>query len=252
MFRCKFAFMQQIKNKLNKVLLAIQKAFRWLAFIFGCIFLLLIVLSFTDLPYHAYHHLGTANTYKVEKADYIVLLGGGGMPGPQALLRIYYAAQLAEQFPNSIIVLALPADSNSFENSGHKKMLNELIFRGIDSIRLLSEINGTNTYRQAVNIRAMVQNPNASILIITSPEHMYRSILTFRKAGFNTINGYATFEEPFEEQLLIEPRKKKSDGSKATEKNLDLRYNMWNYLQYQIIVLREYTAIAYYKVMGYI
>jgi len=27
---------------------------------------------------------------------------------------------------------------------------------------------------------------------------------------------------------------------------------MWSYMQYEIIVMREYTAIAYYRVKGWI
>lgn len=244
--------MQRINHNLKQVLKFTAKLFRKLTFAAGSLFLLLIVLSFTDLPYHAYHRLGTLQTHKDKQADYIVLLGGGGMPGPHALLRIYYAAQLAEQYPQSNVIVALPADSADFEKSGHKKMLDELIFRGVDSQRLISEIHGNNTRSQALAIRALIEDADASVVIITSPEHLYRSILSFKKAGFSKVNGLPAFEEHFEEQLLIQPGKKRDKSSKPGEKNLDFRYNMWSYLQYQIIVLREYTAIAYYKLMGYI
>jgi len=31
-----------------------------------------------------------------------------------------------------------------------------------------------------------------------------------------------------------------------------MRYNMWNYLHLQIAILREFTALGYYKLKGYI
>lgn len=63
------------------------------------------------------------------------------------------------------------------------------------------------------------------------------------------MNGLPAFESAFEEQLLIQSRGKKKP-SKSLNENLDLRYNMWSYLQYEVKVLREYTAIIYYKLRG--
>jgi uncharacterized SAM-binding protein YcdF (DUF218 family) len=83
--------------------------------------------------------------------------------------------------------------------------------------------------------------------IVTSPEHMYRSVATFRKAGFKSVGGMASFEEAVSEKLLIGKHNKEF----KTER-LNLRYNMWNYLKYEITVVREYFAIAYYKLRGWI
>jgi len=33
---------------------------------------------------------------------------------------------------------------------------------------------------------------------------------------------------------------------------LNIRYNMWSNLQYEIKVLREFAAIFYYKMKGYL
>jgi uncharacterized SAM-binding protein YcdF (DUF218 family) len=86
------------------------------------------------------------------------------------------------------------------------------------------------------------------VLLITSPEHMYRSIKTFEDVGFTDIAGNATFEKPLDEDKV--KGKGKARGKEV--ENLGFRYNMWSYLQYEIIVLREYTAIAYYKLKGWI
>jgi uncharacterized SAM-binding protein YcdF (DUF218 family) len=229
----------------------IFKFFKKIIYISGWIFIVMLVLSFTDYPYLAYHWLGTSKLEKVEKPDYIILMGAGGMPGPQGLLRCYYAAMAADNNPESEIIVAFPADSASFEESDHKAMIDELLRRGIVSDRISSEKKGTNTYAQAVNIKHITGNAYAKLLIVTSPEHMYRSILTFRKIGFKTVTGIATFENSFDENLLLEEAKEGKTVSKP-ESNLNLRYNMWSYLQYEILVMREFAALTYYKLMGYI
>lgn len=220
-------------------------------FLLGCSAAVLILLSFTDYPYFAYHWLGTKQISKPTSVEYIVVLGAGGMPGPQGILRCYFASETAAAFPNSKIIVSLPADSNNFEKSDHFAMIAELIARGVSAERIESEIIGTNTYTQAQQIKKRISNKQLSLLIVTSPEHMYRSILTFRKAGFTNVNGLPTFEHAFDEELLLEPLRKSKAGKKP-DSNLNLRYNMWSYLQYEIVVMREWTALAYYKLMGYI
>ncbi|PKP54192.1 MAG: hypothetical protein CVT92_00090 [Bacteroidetes bacterium HGW-Bacteroidetes-1] len=217
----------------------------------GLIFGFMLILSFTEYPYLAYHWLGTNQIEKQSKSDYIILLGAGGMPSPQGLLRCYYAANAAIVDPESAILIALPADTNNFTASDHYAMIAELKKRGIDSTRIFSESKGTNTHRQALEIKRMIKDPEARLLIITSPDHMHRSILSFRKIGFKHVNGIPTFENSFDEYLLLEKNAEDEVITKP-ESNLDLRYNMWSYLQYEILVIREYTAITYYKLKGYI
>jgi hypothetical protein len=38
---------------------------------------------------------------------------------------------------------------------------------------------------------------------------------------------------------------------KSPDANPSFRYNIWSFLQYEIAVLREWTAIAWYKIRGY-
>ena len=35
-------------------------------------------------------------------------------------------------------------------------------------------------------------------------------------------------------------------------RSLNIRYNMWSYLKYEITVMREWCAIAYYWIRGWI
>jgi len=56
----------------------------------GIIFLIVIILSFTTLPYWGYYWLGTSQSEITGKPDYIVLLGGGGMPSESSLMRAFF------------------------------------------------------------------------------------------------------------------------------------------------------------------
>ena len=73
--------------------------------------------------------------------------------------------------------------------------------------------------------------------------------LEFRRVlGFKKISSLPTFEIPSDAENL----KDKTERKDTRIKNLSLRYNMWSYMVYEIKVLREYFAISYYKIKGWI
>ncbi len=223
---------------------------RILFIIIGMITIFMLVLSFTSWPYHAYHWTGYFNDRDHKSApEIIILMGAGGFPGSESLIRCYYTAVAAHEFPDAKIILAFPADSSNFEVSDHYLMIKELQQRGIDSIRIKSEIHGYNTYSQAVNISKMIAS-NQSLMLITSPVHTYRSIKTFEKQGFTHVTARGTTEAYTAVDLFLSEadRNKKI---KSPDANPSLRYNIWSFLQYEIAVLREWTAIVWYKIKGY-
>jgi uncharacterized SAM-binding protein YcdF (DUF218 family) len=215
----------------------------------GTFAFLFFILSFTDIPYHAYHYLGTCNAKLYRKPDLIVLLGGGGMPSPDGLMRCYYTAEAAKENPNAKIIIALPYDEQD-SLAQLKIMKRELVLRGIDSSRINYEPKGFNTHSQAENIAASLNGNCASVnlLVVTSPEHLYRSVKTFQKAGFTHVGGVATFEDPVDEEQI----KDKENSGDTRVKSVALRYNMWSYMNYELLVLKEYCAITYYKLKGWI
>lgn len=217
---------------------------KYVLLIHGIVFSILILLSLTDIPYYAYHYLGTTDAELNQKPDVIILLGGSGMPSPDGLIRTYYTAEAANKFPNSKIIIALPSNVN---DSLHqlKLMAKELMIKGVDSLRIVFEPNGYNTHSQAMNIASMYDHYKLkpSILVVSSPEHIYRSVKTFRKVGFHNVGGMPCFERPPDEEKI----KDKEKSRDVRVKNISLRYNIWSYLQYEILVLREYCAILYYK-----
>lgn len=214
----------------------------------GILCFLLLLLSFTDIPFYAYEKLSLPGTHLKKDPDVIVVLGGSGMPSPDGLMRTYYAAEAANKYKQADVIIALPYNETDSLYQLHL-MAKELILRGIDSIRIGYEPIGFNTRSQAVNIAARYEKRKSTlaVLIITSPEHMYRSVNTFKNAGFRSIAGVATFEKPVDEEKV----KDKENAPDARVKSLDLRYNMWSYLHYELLVLREYCAIAYYRLKGW-
>ncbi|MFW5974984.1 MAG: YdcF family protein [Bacteroidota bacterium] len=229
---------------MNKILLSL----RYIFIVLGALAALFVVLSFTDVPYYAYHNLGMKNAGMNVPPDYIVVMGAGGMPSPEGLMRCDYTAQAAKKWLKAKIIIAMPTDPAYFRISHPYKMFRQIERYGIDSTRFLFQTNGMNTRQQARAIaESFPEHDTLSVMIVTSPQHLYRSVKVFEKTGFAEVGGLASFEKAIEEQNLIT-----KDSPKDEISNLNLRYNMWNYMKYQIIVLREYAAITYYWLKGWI
>lgn len=233
--------------KLQFVKSQIFRVLRFFIWGFGVTALVMFILSFTDIPYHAYYNLGTAFPLENESPNVIVIMGGSGMPSPDGLIRTYYAAEVAKEFKNATIIIALPEN----ERDGTHQldlMAHELQTKGIDSARIKYESSGFNTRSQAVEIAGMYPDNKQEIkvLIVTSPEHVYRSVRCFVKSGFREVYGLPTFEKPSDASSL------KDKNEEQISPGLGMRYNMWSYLNYELLVMREYLAISYYKINGWI
>lgn len=77
---------QNLINRLWKVMRSILAAF-------GILFLILLIISFTTWPFWGYYWLGTSKSKISGKPDYIILLGGGGMPSESNLMRAFFCLQ---------------------------------------------------------------------------------------------------------------------------------------------------------------
>lgn len=227
----------------------LNKAVKSFLLFLGAIFLIMITLSFTDIPYYAYHSLGVLEDDSLAPPpENIVVMGGDGMPAPNALIRLYYTAEVAKQYPETQIILALPMNGKS-DFHQLDLMAEELKLKGIKARRIIYEPHGFNTRTQAVETAKLLSDKlHERLLIITSPEHMFRSTKAFEKVGFTNVGGLPAFEKPGNEITL----KDDLETEDPRVKNLSLRYNMWSYLHYELLVVREYAAIAYYWIKGWI
>ena len=228
-------------------MISLKRLFKYFIFSSGFFLLVMISFAFTDLPYLAYHHLGTSCESLKEEPGVIVVFGGSGMPSPDGLIRTYYAADAANKYADASIIIALPFGEDSLDTYQLDLMANELIIRGIDNARISYEPYGHNTHSQSVRITKMLADKrDYPTLVITSPEHMYRAVNSLKNAGLKHVGGLPSFEKPVSERKL----KDRTNPNKSAP--LSWRYNMWSYLKYELLVMREYCAITYYKLKGWI
>jgi len=243
------------KKKLKGFFKIFRHILKYIVFSFGIFTLFLLLLSFSNLPFWLYYWLGTSNSEITQKPAFIILLSGSGMPSESGLIRTYFTAQLSESYPDAKIIIAMP-DNQTSSTSAAGMIKNELIIKGIKNHNIYFEKSGTNTRSQALNISSFFKGSiiDSSVVIVTSPEHMYRAILTFRKAGFKKVGGYPTFENTIPADITFNDKKL---GGRTVfipkiGKNLTFRYQFWNHLKYELIVLREYAAISFYWIKGWI
>lgn len=220
----------------------------------GLILLVAIYFSYTVWPYRLEARLAASKRYTPPNTAYIVLLGGGGIPSETSLIRTYHAAKAAELFPEAKVIVALPSDASD-SSSSIRLMAKELMMRGVDSARIVFEDKGTNTRSQAVYIKEKYfpDNENAGVLVVTSPYHIKRAVSVFEKLGFTDVGGYPAYEKANNKDATFNT--KKTGGNKYVpniDKQEGIRYSLWAGLQKEIIVMREYSALAYYRLKGWI
>jgi len=228
----------------------ILKLLKVISLSLGFVFLTMLVLSFTSLPYWGIYRL--AQTDFKFKPELIVIMGGSGVPSQTALMRTYHAANLAKQFPYSSIIIALPDDLND-SVSDIQKMKQELRIRSVNN-PVFFETKGTNTRSQALEIKKILHSDlQKKMIIVSAPEHIYRATQTFKRIGFTAVGGYPAFEKDL--SLSLDFDADELGGLRIVPdvgKHTQLRYQFWNHLIYEIRLLREYFAIVYYKLEGWI
>lgn len=168
----------------------------------------------------------------------IVVLGGGGIPSESGLLRTYFGAQASHLYPEAGVIVSLPTDGDP-DTSSVGRMRDELVMRGVPSRLIKMEFRALNTHQQADAIRDMLgtERWQEPLLIVTSPEHVRRSVLAFRRSGFSNVGGLST----------------ENAGADADMgERLFYRYGFWNTLQTEVAYLRETIAMVYYRARGWI
>lgn len=241
-------------SKIRKISTLLFKIVRLILMFAGGMFLLLSILALTSLPFWARNYLARTEAGVPMNTESILVMGGGGFPSESVLIRLWYTAELANKFPNAKVIVTTPghfADSTSTVF----QMYQYLLKCGIDSERILIESEGLNTRHQALLSYEMFQNGmfQEPLVIVSSPSHIYRSVKSFRKAGFNTVSGKPSVEIVLETDLRIDD--KLLGGNElmpAAPSSITLRYKFWDYLKYEVEVVREYIAIVYYKLKGWV
>lgn len=227
------------------------KILRNILVVIGLFFSGCVVFALTEQPYWGYHWLGTSKSEMKWKPTYIIMMGGGGMPSQSNLMRSWYVEKAAKSFPEATVLIAIPGEiSDSLSTPQIVKR--ELIMRGVNPDKIAFEHEATNTRAQALNCkkRITLQTP---ILLVTSPEHMRRSVLSFQKVGFEKVNALPAFENALEADLSFNDDDLGGNKTVVPDvgKSINARYQLWNHLKYEILIAREIVALTYYRLRGW-
>lgn len=233
-----------------------MKIIRSIFIISGIVLITMIILACTPLPFYAWYGLSMKKAGINRVPEVVIVLGGGGMPSESGLMRTWYAAKLGNRFPQSKVIIALPGNIRD-SLSALREMKSELISRGIISDRIILEDSGTNTRSQALQIRQLYFETSPAdqpaFVIVTSPEHLFRAVKTFEKTGLYRVDGLPAFESALEADISFNGKKiGRRQWVPEVGKNLGVRYNFWTQVRYEMILLREYLAIGYYWMNGWI
>ena len=122
---------------------------------------------------------------------------------------------------------------------------------GIDSILYMTE--GANTRSQALGFMAaypeLAEEP---FIVVTSPEHVRRTVKCLNKAGFQNVIGKAAYPATVDFDLSLKKRKLGGNETIPSIESVKMRYTFFNYLKLEITCAREYFALAYYRIKGWI
>jgi uncharacterized SAM-binding protein YcdF (DUF218 family) len=242
--------------KRSKLLKKIVRVLIIILSIAGSAFLFLLAMAFTTRPYYAHHWLGTGIENTCSEPQAIALFGAGGMPSGENMLRIYYAAEAWKQFPHCPVYICLSGDTAE-EKGSLRMMMQELMVRGVEEGKIQFIAEGKNTRGQVLELAGLRNGKLKSdcLLVVTSPGHMRRCVLSLQKEDFNSLIPFPAFEIPLEGELRFDDQKLGGDRrfiAPSAGQTLTLRYEIWTQLNYQLICAREYVALAYYWVRGWI
>jgi uncharacterized SAM-binding protein YcdF (DUF218 family) len=223
------------------------KTFKIIFLSLGMVFALMIILAFTSVPFYSYYHLGQNpnDNDSISRPSYVVMFGGAGMPSEDNLMRIYHTAALANHF-NVPVLLVHPKDSLC-----QAEMTRLLHQDGIHNILYMTK--GANTRSQALElIETYPELPQEQLLVVTSPEHVRRTVKCLNKVGFQNVIGKAAYPSTVDFDLSLKKQKLGGNETIPSVESIKMRYTFFNYLKLEVTCAREYFALAYYKIKGWI
>ena len=209
--------------------------------LFRCISLVavvFVVVGLVGIPRSVANWITMAGEPLEQDPITIVVLGGGGIPSESGLIRTYFGAEASHRYPEADVIVSLPTETDP-DTSSVGRMRDELVMRGVPANLVQMEYQALNTHQQSEAIRDMLGRDRLQepVLIVTSPEHMRRSVLAFRRSGFVNVGGLPAV----------------GAGADAyMGEGVLCRYGFWSTLQTEIAFLRETIALLYYRARGWV
>ncbi|MDH5637327.1 MAG: YdcF family protein [Nitrospinota bacterium] len=201
----------------------------------GALALLFVLSAFTG-AYKPVERWLSSSEYS-STCDYIVLLPAGPVPNSATLARAYKTAEEYARNPTAKVIVSHKMEKR-YIGSTLWTIKVELMLRGVprEAIILEKKARSTNEHAKYLKESKFGDYQKNSYLLVTSPTHIMRSVMAFRTAGFKRVYGASATAE---------------SGWEDMGQGLFLRYQAWDRLVDQILVIRELMAIAFYKLRGW-
>ena len=125
--------------------------------------------------------------------DYLIVLGARVDPdGPSPALtrRLNAVMAVLDDHPNAVII-ASGGQGRDEPMSEAQCIREELIKRGVDTNRIITEDQSTSTIENIRFSMALMDDPHAQTGLITNNYHVYRATRIARKAGLINVHGIA-------------------------------------------------------------
>jgi len=233
------------------------KIFRWfrrLVTLFGLFLVSVLVLAMTSVPWNWYGALAAPDRNAEGSPDYIVMMGGGGIPSESGLMRSWKTAEAARLFSNAVVIVAMPTEENE---SSPGAVEQELAMRGVEWSRMVREPKGRNTREQAKEVYQIIFSRGSVdqtiVGVVTSPEHMRRTWFAFKRAGFQHLIALPSWPEAISADLsYIESDLDAPTLGGLVGGNAMIKYRFWDNLGILIKCARETAAMMYYRLMGWV
>jgi len=227
----------------------------------GLFALFFIAIQFTPLPWRAYKGLWDVPSSSTKPPTHILVMGGSGIPGESGLMRTFYAAQAAREHPNADLFIAMPL--GAADSPASQAYRDEIQLRGISAERVHILEGGRNTREQALRLAELLAKETHAtcVLIVTSPEHTRRTAAAIRKTCDVPLRAFPAFPISLEDPLpwsateLDTPEPTSTTALIAVPdigSSMRLRYTLWANLRYTHEAFREYAALFYYRLRGWI
>ena len=152
----------------------------------GCAVIALAMLVITQV-----FILGGFNETPDDDADYLVVLGAQVYPtGPSVVLRyrLDAACDYLVDHPETRCIVTGCQGGNEPMPEG-RAMAQYLAARGIDPKRILEENEARKTVENIAYSKALLDSPEARVVIVTNNFHLFRSMSIARKQGLQNISG---------------------------------------------------------------
>jgi len=125
--------------------------------------------------------------------EYLMVLGANVYadgPSPALTRRIDAVMGCLDQHPDAVII-ATGGQGDDEPVAEAQCIRDELVKRGVAPSRILMEEKSTNTWENMTFSKALIENEDAAVGIVTNNFHVWRSLRLARRAGLTNIHGIA-------------------------------------------------------------